>query len=272
MRLFGFPFIFFNFIRTIFLNKAIIWAMVCREIKTRYTGTLAGLLWSVVNPLMMILVYWFVFSVGFKISPPGGHPFILVFLCGLIPWTLFNETLMGSVNIVVINQHLVTKTVFPTEILPLVSLLASLVTHVIMLFILMIVMWSNNVPFSVFNFQFLYYLFALSIFTLGWAWLVAALNVFWRDVGQILGVLLNLWFWVTPIVWLVDMIPEGYRFLLSLNPIMYIVIGYRSAFLYHVPFWDVSQEGLFFWLVSLTFFIFGGLIFRKLKPEFAEVL
>jgi len=272
MRLLVFSTIYLNFIKKIISYRAIIWAMVCRDIKARYAGTLAGLLWSIVNPLMMILVYWFVFAVGFKINPPGGFPFILVFLCGLIPWSLFNETLMGSANVVVANQHLVTKTIFPTEILPLVNLIASLITHIIMLVILMIVMLINDVSFSIFNFQFLYYLLALSIFTLGFGWLIAALNVFYRDVGQILAVILNLWFWLTPIVWLLEMVPEKYHFLLNFNPMVYIVTGYKYSFLYSIPFWENPKSGVYFWLVNLMVFLLGGLVFRRLKPEFAEVL
>jgi len=264
--------ILINFIKKTRTHRSLILAMAVREIEKRYIGTLGGLAWSIINPLMMILVYWFVFSVGFKIQPPGGIPFILIFLCGLIPWTLFNETLIKNTEVIRENSHLVTKTVFPTEILPLINFIASLITHGIMMVILLVLMVANGVAFDWINFQFLFYLGALSFFIFGLSWLLAALNVFYRDVGQILGVVLNLWFWLTPIVWLTDMIPAEHRWWLQLNPMTYIVTGYKNSFFYHVPFWEHPESGLPFWGLSLVLFMTGGMIFRKLKPEFAEVL
>ena len=98
------------------------------------------------------------------------------------------------------------------------------------------------------------------------------MNVFYRDISQALGVLLNLWFWMTPIVWLMEMIPEKYAYFLNFNPMMYIVMGYKYSFIYHIPFWHHYKTGIYFWSVSLLFFVVGGLIYRKLKMEFTEVL
>lgn len=263
---------FLMFLKMLFKSRSLIGALVVREIQGRYVGTFGGLIWSVINPLMMILVYWFVFSVGFKIQPPGGVPFIIIFLCGLIPWTLFSETLMSNVEVVRSNPHFVKKMVFPTEVLVVVNFFASLVTHAIMLVILFALMWFNDLSISIFNFQFVFYLFALSIFTVGMSWLISALNVFYKDIGQVVGVVLNLWFWLTPIVWMVDMIPPKYQIFLNLNPMLYIVAGYKNSFLYDMAFWTHYRTGGMFWGISLFIFIFGGLVFRRLKPEFAEVL
>jgi ABC-type polysaccharide/polyol phosphate export permease len=266
------PYTFLMFVKLLYQSRSLIGALALREIQGRYVGTFGGVTWSVVNPLAMILVYWFVFSVGFKVEPPGGVPFIIVFLCGLIPWTLFSETLMSSVNVIRSNPHFVKKMVFPTEVLVVVNLVASLVTHIIMLSILFVLMWLNGLHFSIFNFQFVFYLFALMIFTMGLSWLVSALNVFYKDIGQILGVVLNLWFWMTPIVWMVEMVPEKYQFYLNLNPMLYIVMGYKNSFLFETPFWSHYRTGGMFWGVSLFVFVVGGLVFRRLKPDFAEVL
>lgn len=261
-----------NFLKRIYLYRSMIMTMAIREIQSRYAGTLAGFVWSVINPLMMIFVFWFIFSVGFKIQPVGSAPFIVVFLCGLIPWTMFSETLMANTNSITGNSHLVKKMVFPTEILSIVNLVASLISHGIMLAILIVLLLFTKIPFSIYNFQFLYYLVALSVFTLGLSWCFSAINVFYRDVGQIIGVVLNMWFWLTPIVWLMDMVPKNYQIIFKLNPIYYIVEGYRFAFAYHVPFWVHYRWGIYFWSLSFLSLIIGGFIFRKLKPEFADVL
>lgn len=262
----------FDFLKKLYKYRSVIKAMAVREIQSRYAGTLAGFVWSVVNPLMIILVYWFVFSVGFKVQPVGNVPFIVVFMSGMIPWTMFAETLMANTNAIIANAHLVKKTVFPTEILPIVNLAASFISHGIMLIILIVLLLLNNIPFSFYNLQILYYLAALSVFTIGLGWIFSALNVFYRDTGQILGVVINMWFWLTPVVWLMGIIPEKYQYIIKLNPMYYIVDGYKTSFIYHAPFWQNYKLGIYFWAIALLMFIIGGLTFRRLKPEFADVL
>ena len=246
--------------------------MAVQEVRSRYVGTLVGVVWFIINPLMMMFVFWFVFSVGFKVQPVGNIPFVVVFFCGLIPWTTFSETLMSSTTAITRNSNLVTKTIFPTEILPIVCLVASLISHGVMLVILVVLLLINHVSFSLYSFQFLYYLVALSIFSLGLSWFFSAVNVFYRDAGQILGVVLNMWFWFTPIAWGIEIMPEEYRYIIKLNPIYYIVEGYRCSFISHIPLWNSYELGIYFWTVCLLLFIIGGLVFRKLKLEFADVL
>ncbi|MCM8776512.1 MAG: ABC transporter permease [Candidatus Omnitrophica bacterium] len=261
-----------NFLKRVAAYRAVIGLMALRTIQYRYAGTLAGMAWSFLQPLMMILVYWLVFSVGFKLQPAQNIPFIVMFLCGLIPWAMFHETLTANVQAITGNPHLVKKTVFPTEILPVVNLAASFISHGIMLVILAVILIWNRIPFSWHNLQFLYYLLALSIFSLGLSWFLSALNVFYRDTSQILSVLLNLWFWLTPVVWMSDLLPAHLRPFIQLNPIYYIIEGYRSSFIYHEPFWHHGGLGLYFWGVSSLALIAGGMIFRRLKPEFADEL
>ncbi len=249
--------------------------MALRDIRTRYAGTLAGMVWSVVHPLAMILIYWFVFSKGLKVQPTGGVPFIIAFLCGLIPWTAFVETLSASTHTITGNVYLVKKTLFPTEVLPLVHLLASMISHIIMLIILVVLMIANGIGFSWYNLQFIYYLAGLSLFVIGLGWLVSALNVFSRDVGQIVAVVLNLWFWLTPVVWPEDMVQNLHgvlRIIPKLNPLYYVVHGYRASFYLHEPLWAYWRTGVYFWIVALGMFAVGGWVFRRLKPDFPEVL
>lgn len=272
MKIADFYIIFVNLIKKFRVHGDTIKTMAITEIRSRYVDTTGGLIWAVIHPLLIILVYWFVFSVGFKITPPGGVPFILVFLSGFIPWIIFNETIMANANVIQANSHLATKTVFPTEILPVVRLLVSMVTHFIMLFVLAVIISISDISFSIYNLQFLYYLFALTILILGLSWLFASINLFFRDTAHILQALLPLWFWLTPIVWFRGMIPQKYQWILDLNPLVYIVEGYKKSFIYHSPFWEDIPSAIYFWGIGLVAFVVGGLVFRKLKPEFAEVL
>jgi lipopolysaccharide transport system permease protein/teichoic acid transport system permease protein len=272
MKIFDFYIIFVNLIKKLRVHGGTIKTMAITEIRSRYVDTIGGLIWAAIHPLLIILVYWFVFSVGFKITPPGGVPFILVFLSGFIPWIIFNETLMANAKVLQTHSHLVTKTIFPTEILPVVRLLVSLVNHFVMLFILLAIMFILDAPFSIYNFQFIYYLFALTILVIGFSWLFSSVNLFFRDTTHILQALLPLWFWLTPIVWFREMIPQKYQWILDLNPLAYIVEGYKKSFIYHSPFWEDIPSAIYFWGIGLLMFVVGGLVFRKLKPEFAEVL
>lgn len=262
----------FNFPLRLYGCRAIIIAMALHELKIRYAGTLAGSLWSVVNPLITILVYWFVFSVGLKVRPMGEVPFILFFSIGLIPWTTFSEALTVNSNAIVGNTHLVKKMVFPTEILPLVNIAASLIIHLIMMALIAFIILLYGFPLSLLSLQFIYYLIALSVFTAGLSWFFAAVTVFQRDIGLILGVVLNVWFWLTPVVYGVEVLPPEYLFFVKLNPMFYIIEGYRNSFIYGVPFWHNLRQAAYFWSLSLSVLVLGAFFFRRFKNDFAEVL
>jgi lipopolysaccharide transport system permease protein/teichoic acid transport system permease protein len=261
-----------NLIRQIYTSRHVIWSLAIKTLQSRYAGTTGGLLWSIIHPFMMIAVYWFVFSLGFRVRPMGDVPYIVFFMAGLIPWTFFSETLNANAQAIVANPHLVKKVVFPTEVLPIVNLIVACFTHVIMILVLIALILINHVPVSFFNFQFFYYLFALSVLSIGCGWFVAALNVVAKDTAQILGVVINFWFWWTPIVWSKEIIPAHLQWVIHLNPIFYIVEGYRNTFIYGVPFWSSVSLTLYFWVLCILFFVGGGLIFKRLKTEFADTL
>ena len=260
------------FLVNIYRHGHLIHAMAQREVKTRYVGTIGGALWAILQPLALVTTFWLVFSVGFRAQGPNDTPFLLYFLCALIPWLTFNEVLNSSTNAVTGNAHLVKKIVFPSEVLPLVYLEAATMTHAVMVVVLMIVTSLSGFGPFLYALQLLYYFIAMSTLLLGLSWLLSSLNVFYRDVAQIVSVVLNLWFWLTPIVWTTDMMPERYRWIASLNPVYYIIEGYRSSLLYAEPFWADARTGIYYWLVALALFSVGSYTFRRLKPEFADML
>ena len=246
--------------------------MAARELRLRYAGTVVGFLWSVLNPLVIIAVYWFVFSVGLKVRPLGDVPFIVVFACGMIPWTLLNETIVSSVSVITRNVHLVKKTVFPTETLPVSELLAGMVGHVAMLAMLGVLLAVHGIRPTWALLQLPYYLAGLATLGVGLGLAASALNVFLPDVGQGTSIVMNIWFWLTPVVWDLGMIPDSIRPLFALNPMIYIVDGYRATFIRGEPFWANPAGAAVFWAEALAALLAGGFLFRRLKPEFAEVL
>jgi ABC-type polysaccharide/polyol phosphate export permease len=261
-----------GFAQQLWRLRGMIWAMARRELSARYVGAAGGMLWALLQPLTTVAVYWFVFSVGFKAQGPGGSPFILYFLCGYAPWLLFTETVQASAASVVGNVHLVKKTVFPTQILPLVHLTAATATHVVLLAVLLTATVLERGAPSPALFQLIYYFAGLCALALGLGWALAALQVFSRDVQQILSVMLNLWFWLTPVVWVEEMMPEELRWALRLNPMHYVVQGYRDALLGGPPFWSDLWAAAGFWAAAVVVLAAGAHVFRRLKPEFADVL
>jgi ABC-type polysaccharide/polyol phosphate export permease len=246
------------FIFKLYRYRGVIWAMAVRDLDARYVGSFGGILWTVVHPLATVLIYWFVFSVGFKAHGPAGMPFVLYFVSGLVPWLLFSEVLNSSINAVTANAQLVKKTIFPSEVLPLVHLTSASFTHLVLLAVLCFLAW--------------YYGYGPTLSTIYTVYYYGALGCFHRDLGQGMSVVLSLWFWLTPIVWSAEVIPAQYRSILEYNPIYYIVEGYRASLMTDQVVWVNWRGGLRFWAVTGPIFLMGAYVFRRLKPDFADVL
>jgi lipopolysaccharide transport system permease protein/teichoic acid transport system permease protein len=263
---------FFNFIRLIILQRQLIVTLAKRDVATQYVGSLLGFIWTFINPIVMIFIFWVVFSVGFRVQPKSDVPFIIWLTAGMAIWFVFADIVNGSSGIIVSNAHLIKKTLFRSEILPVIKVVSCLITHSVFLVVLIGLIIIQKMPFSFYYLQFIYYLFCMSFLALGISWIVSALNVFIRDVGSIVAVVIQMGFWATPIFWDIQMMPAGIQIIFKGNPMYYIVQGYRESFIYFTPFWSHPIQTLYFWCVSITFFITGAMIFKKLKPQFPDVL
>ena len=261
-----------NFIINIIRQREMIRVLAFREFQSRYAGTLAGSLWTLAHPIAIVTVFYFVFSVGFKSKAPEGVPFILWFAVGLMAWFYFNDALVSVASSVVRNSHLVKKTVFPLEILAVVQIVSSLIPHLAFLLVIGFALFMNNVPIEGFRLLILYFMFCTTILLLGLGWLLSALEVFYRDISQALSIIMNLWFWITPVVWDSEMMPHKYRWFFAWNPMHYVVDGYRGVLIYSQPKWPSLYETLIFWCVALALFVLGSVVFGRLKTEFADVL
>lgn len=259
-------------LRQLFLHRRTLWLLAVRNVKDRYTGTLGGMVWAVLNPLLQLLVFWVVFGVGLRMQTEVGQPFVLVLFCGLIPWMTFSETLNSAAASITGRAYLVKKIAFPLEILPLTHLVAALFTHCVLLVILA----ATLVLYQIFPGAGLallpYYLLAMCALAAGLSFLLAAAAVFYRDVLQGLGVTLNIWFWITPIVWPPAMLSGKLKPLLDFNPFNYVVSGYRDSLLLSEFTMPDPVLTLYFWTVVAILWIAGTGIFMRLKPSFADVL
>lgn len=249
-----------------------IFTLALRDLQSKYAGTLGGTLWAFTHPLSVVVIFYFVFAVGFRAQGPSNTPFILWFVCGLVPWFFFGETLKAITDSIYSNGHLVKKTVFPTEILPIVQLISGLFPHAIFLLIVVGMLAFFKVPFLAERLLVVYFLICNCVLLIGLGSMLSALQVFYRDISQGLTIVLNMWFWITPIVWSLDIMPAKFHGLMFYNPIYYIVEGYRGLLIFNSVVWPSAGATVYFWSVTALSFIVGTYVFRRLKPEFADIM
>jgi len=265
--------IFFLFLKNIVQNSYMVKTMVVRDLHSRYSGSLLGIFWSVIHPLAQVVTFTFIYTYAFDARLPaneGTTVFAVWFMCGLLPWLMFADTVKRSSNILIANKNLITKNVFPSEILPAVVLFSNIVNHFIFFGIVMFLILITGGKVSIFILLLPFYLLVLSVFALGVGWIVASVDVFLRDVNQILTVVIQLWFFFTPIMYPASILPPEIQTILKINPLYHVIDGYRRALLTHE--WpDVSEVG-YLVVVSLVIIGLGGIVFRRLKPDFADVL
>ena len=261
-----------NFILSIIQNYKLLWSLTKNDFKQKYLGNFLGMTWAFIQPTITILIFWFVFQVGFKSKPVDNFPFILWLVSGMFPWFFFAEAITNGTNSILANSFLVKKIVFRVSLLPIVPLLSALVVHIFFIFMMFAMFIAYGYMPEIYWLQILYYLFAASMLILGLSWITASVVVFFRDMGQFVAMFVQFGFWMTPIFWSITMIPERYRWLIKLNPVDYIIEGYRNSMIYHKWFWEDMTTTLYFWTVTGVIFVIGGLTFRRLRPHFADVL
>lgn len=264
--------ILINFIFDLFDYKKMIWDLTKKDFKQRYLGSYLGILWAFIQPTITVVIFWFVFQVGFKSKPVGNFPFILWLVCGMFPWFFFNDALSSATHSIVNNSFLVKKVVFKVALLPVIQIISALIVNLFFNCVLFVMFACYDILPSVYNLQIIYYLFSLLCFTFGLSLITASLMVFLKDVGQIVNMLLQFGFWATPIFWSLDLIPENYQWFFKWNPMYYIVEGYRNSFIYHEWFWDLGYTTIGFWGITFVVMLLGVILFTKLKPHFADVL
>lgn len=261
-----------NFLTYIIHNYKIIFELAKKDFEKRYLGSFLGILWAFIQPTISIFIYWFVFEIGFKSQPVQDFPFVLWLMCGLIPWFFFSESLGSATYAILENSFLVKKVVFRVSILPLVKILSNLFVHLFFIIFLIIIFGIYGYKPNLYNLQLIYYSFALLVLLIGLSWISSALIVFMRDIGQLVAMILQFGFWMTPIFWHIKMVPEKYIYLIKINPLYYIVQGYRESLIDYIWFWMHPVHMIYFWVVNLFILILGACIFRKLRRHFADVI
>lgn len=263
-------------VRHLWLHRELIWQFTKREVLGRYKGSALGLVWSFITPLLMLLIYTFVFSVIFKarwgntLSDSSQAGFALTLFTGLIAFGVFSECINRAPGLIVSSPNYVKKVVFPLEILPVSVLGSALINSLISLSILLAanLIFHGFIPWTIIFLPLMY--LPLALLCLGLGWFLASLGVFIRDVGQLTGVVVQVLFYMTPIFYPTEAIPERLRFVLYLNPLTFIINHFRRVILWgQLPDWS---EFLVITILTGVVCMLGYIWFMKSKKTFADVV
>jgi homopolymeric O-antigen transport system permease protein len=250
--------------------RGLIQSLVARELKARYRGSVLGFFWSFINPLLLLLVYSFIFKYVMPAKAEGAEPYALFMFCGILPWTWFSSSLTESAGVLIAGSNLIKKVLFPAEILPIVTVVANMIHFFLGLPILAAFLVWYRAPLTVTELLwFPVIVFVQLEFTLALALVLSALTVHFRDIRDILANLLTLWFFATPIIYPYFNAPPFAKKFLNLNPFAHLAISYQEVLFFPGPF------GHWKWLLALgvasaAFFLFGYFVFDRLRDTFAE--
>ena len=261
----------------LYQNRRLIWKLSKNDFKTRYAGSYLGIIWAFVQPVVTVVMYWFVFGVvmpGRAVAVQGDIeiPYILWLIAGIVPWFFFSEALPNGTGALLEYNYLVKKVVFKISILPIIKIISALFVHCFFVVFTLILFSCYGYYPDLYTLQVFYYSFCMFVFVLGLSYITCAIVVFFRDLGQIISICLQVGIWATPILWNINTIPQHLRFIFKLNPMNYIVEGYRLALVDKAWFWEHFYSTAYFWILTLCIFAIGALVFKRLKVHFADVL
>jgi len=231
-----------------------------------------GMLWAFLLPLMNVFVMWIAFEFGFKASPKSGVPFILWLVTGMFPWMFFSDSIQSGTMSIVEKSFLVKKVVFSVELLPLIKILAAGIPFVFLLGVMFLLFGLYGYSPDIFWLQIVYFAVCLVALSFSLTILTSAVVVFYRDLGQVISMGLQLGFWATPIFWSPEQLPEKLSIYNFLNPVSYVISGFRDSLINKIWFWDNPTQTLYFWALVFFVIFFGQHLFSKLRPQFADVL
>ena len=251
--------------------RALIQTLVVRDLKARYRGSVLGFFWSFFNPALLLFIYTFVFTKVLPSShPPEMEPFALFMFCGILPWTWFSSSLLESSNTLIAGGNLIKKVLFPAEVLPIVTVLANMVHFFLGLPILaaFVIYYQRPVdPVELLWFPVI--VLVQLVLTTGLAMFLSALTVHFRDLKDLLGNILTLWFFATPIIYSIEMAPPDMRWWLNLNPMTHLMRSYQEVLFFEGPLGHQKWlAGL--GIASVVVFLAGYFVFDRLRDSFAE--
>lgn len=265
-----------SLMKEIVKKRKLIWDLAKADFKKRFVGSYFGVVWMFVQPIVTVLIYFFIFDLGFKNPPPiTGISYVAWLVPGIVPWFFYSETLNSITNCLQEYSYLVKKVVFQVEILPIIKLISCLIVHGFFILIMLVMLLCYGRLPMVTWIQIIYYTFAASMLALAFGFLTSAVNVFFKDMAQIVSICLQFGMWLTPIMYDEQMFTQKAPWaitVLKLNPFYYIVAGYRDSMLTGNWFWERPTLTVYYWTVTIVIGLIGLKVFKRLRPHFSDVL
>ena len=256
-----------NSLKELYTYREMLFNLVKKDLRTRYKGSVLGFFWTFLNPLLQLMVYTFVFSVVMR---AGIEKYYIYLFVALVPWIFFSTSLTSSSASIIGNKDLIKKIYFPRIIIPMAVVNGAFMNMLFTMIVVFVALIFSGIGIS-------WYIILLPIImvleyllVLGLAFVISALNVYFRDLEHILGILTMAWMYATPILYDIDMVPQNLQPLFKLNPMTPIVLAFRNI-LYYKTMPDLSHMGLIL-IWSIGFIVLGYFIFNKLQKGFAEEL
>ncbi len=259
----------------LFQSRHLIWKLAKNDFKKRYAGSYMGAVWAMIQPVVTIAMYYIVFDkiMGNSINRGTGEiPYVLFLTTGLVPWFYFTEALTNGTNALLEYNYLVKKVVFKISVLPIIKIIAATFIHAFFACVMLVVAAIYGYYPTVYTLQIFYYSACLFILVLALSYTTCAIVVFFRDLAQIINIALQIGMWATPILWNIDTLSPRWVVILKLNPLVYIVNGYRSAVYEKEWFFQDFFSTMYFWIITVVLFGIGAAIFKRLKVHFADVM
>lgn len=261
-----------EFITNLFKNKKIIWQLAKNDCKARFAASGLGVVWAFLQPLLNILVLWFVFQIGFRSMPVENVPFIVWYIPAFLSWNFFSEAVSQSANSLLEYSYLLKKVNFNVTIIPLIKVVSAAIIHMAFIAFIIIINLLYGCRPTLYFLQILYYFFCALCLSASLGWLLSALTVFLKDIANCVAVVLQIGFWITPLFWDPSGMNQLVQNLLKINPMYYVCMGYRESVIGNALFWQHPVQTIYFWTVTAVLFICGSKIFFKLKPHFVDML
>lgn len=262
----------YGLLAAIYKDRRLLVNLSWQDFKRRFAGSYFGTLWGFINPMLTITVYWLVFQFGFRSGDVGDFPFVLWFICGIVAWLFFSEAFSSASNSFLSYSYLVKKVVFNVNILPLVKIISCFFIHLFFIGLLAFLCCLFGYFPSIYWLQLPYYILCNITLIFAVSLIFASVIVFFRDLNQIISIILLIGMWGTPIAWSLNSFPERFHVLFKLNPVFYIVEGYRDCFLQQTWLWEKPGHTLYFWALTGALLLFGAIIYDRLKQSFADFL
>ena len=257
----------------LYQSRHLIWKLAKNDFKKRYAGSYMGAVWAMVQPVVTVGMYYVVFELVMPgTSRTDEAPFVLFLTAGLVPWFFFNEAWNNGTNALREYDYLVKKVVFKISILPVIKVIAATFIHAFFVVILLIIAALYGHYPSVYTLQIFYYSACLFVFVLALSYMTCAIVVFFKDLSQIINIILQVGIWATPIMWDIDGLSTKWKIFVKINPLVYIVEGYRSAVYRQEWFFQDFFSTMYFWIATVVLFGIGAAVFKRLKVHFADVL